>query len=346
MSHEPFGATGLEVPPIAFGTSSLGNLFQAYSDESKLAVSKAWFDQVKTPIVIDTAGKYGAGLSLEVIGRNLRTLGIPPEDVLISNKLGWYRIPLKGDEPTFEPGAWMGLEYDAEQRISYAGILACWEQGAALLGEPYRADLLSVHDPDEYLAAATSDEDRQQRITDICEAYKALHELKADGKVKAIGMGSKDWRVIKELSELVELDWVMLANSFTIYRHPIELQNFVETLARHKIGIINSAVFHAGFLVGGPFFDYREVSEDSADDQPLFVWREQFFALCEEFNVKPAEACIEFAHSPPGVQALALSSSKPERIIQDAKAVAAKAPVDFWKAMKTAGLIAPDYPYL
>ena len=32
------GKTGLEIPPIVFGTSALGNLYQAHSDELKLAI--------------------------------------------------------------------------------------------------------------------------------------------------------------------------------------------------------------------------------------------------------------------------------------------------------------------
>ena len=42
---------------------------------------------------------------------------MPPEKVLISNKLAWKRVPLPhpGAEPTFEPGAWVNLKNDAVQ---------------------------------------------------------------------------------------------------------------------------------------------------------------------------------------------------------------------------------------
>ena len=47
----------------------------------------------------------------------LEELGVPPEKVLISNKLAWKRVPLPhpGAEPTFEPGAWVNLKNDAVQ---------------------------------------------------------------------------------------------------------------------------------------------------------------------------------------------------------------------------------------
>ena len=73
----------------------------------------------------------------------------------------------------------MGLEHDAEQRISYDGILECWDEGCRLLGEAYKPRLASVHDPDEYLAAASSPDDRRRRFDDIFEAYRALGGIEA-----------------------------------------------------------------------------------------------------------------------------------------------------------------------
>ncbi len=218
-----FGKTGLKLPPIIFGTSCLGNLYQEVAYEMKLAIAGEWFKHVEGPVVLDSAGKYGAGLALEMIGKTLAELGIKPEDVIISNKLGWKRVPLKGAEPTFEPGAWAGIEHDAEQCFSYRGILDCHEQGCELLGDDYQPALVSVHDPDEFLASPGDEDDRKRRFDQVLEAYRALHELKARGHVKAVGVGSKDWRIIKELDATVELDWVMFANSFTLFSHPQEL---------------------------------------------------------------------------------------------------------------------------
>ena len=38
--------------------------------------------------VFDSAGKYGAGLALEVIGKALEELGVPPEKVMFHPKVG------------------------------------------------------------------------------------------------------------------------------------------------------------------------------------------------------------------------------------------------------------------
>lgn len=60
-------------------------------DATKRAIVRGWFERVTAPVVVDCAGKYGAGLALEVIGRELAALGVDPERILISNKLGWRR---------------------------------------------------------------------------------------------------------------------------------------------------------------------------------------------------------------------------------------------------------------
>ena len=67
------------------------------------------------------------------------SLRFRPSDVLISSKLGWKRAPLTTPEPTFEPGVWIDIEHDAVQRISYDGILECWEESCRLLGDAYQA---------------------------------------------------------------------------------------------------------------------------------------------------------------------------------------------------------------
>ena len=175
-SKSPLGKTGLYIPPVVYGTSYLGNLYKALSFEEKLALIKGWFACTEKPVAIDSAGKYGAGLALEVLGKGLSQLGVDPREVLISNKLGWYRVPLTAREPTFEPGAWLDLEHDCIQTFGYEGILRCFEQGNELLGGKFRSTLVSVHDPDEYLQSARDPSDRESRMVDILESYRALFD--------------------------------------------------------------------------------------------------------------------------------------------------------------------------
>lgn len=328
----------LNFPSIIFGTSGLGNLFVALEEKVKFEIVQECVLHSNGPVVFDSAGKYGAGLALESLGESLKALNVKPDDVIISNKLGWVRTELKTAEPTFEPGVWKDLQYDAVQKISYAGIMECFEQGNELL-DGYRPQLVSVHDPDEYLAQAKNEADDARLYNDILEAYRALEALKAQGKVKAIGVGAKNWRAIERISKDVQLDWVMIANSMTILSHPEDLMQFMRSLTKKGVRIFNSAVFHSGFVIGGNYYDYRLVRPDGEESKALFKWRDEFFALCEAYGVKPSEAGAQFALNMPGVTSIALSTTNPMRVKENIDIANAVIPPAFWDAMKSQNLI-------
>lgn len=106
----------IQLPPVIFGTSCLGNIYQVVPYETKLAIVRECVKNSPGITVFDSAGKYGAGLSLEVLGQALKELGVDPKNVIISNKLGWYQMELTTPEPTFENGIWKGLKNDAVQK--------------------------------------------------------------------------------------------------------------------------------------------------------------------------------------------------------------------------------------
>ncbi len=335
-------SNAINLPPVIFGTSGLGNLFVALDEEAKFNIVKECVQQSKGKVVFDSAGKYGAGLALETLGKYLKQLNVPPEDIIISNKLGWVRTELKTEEPTFEPGVWKGLNHDAVQRISYNGIIECFEQGNELLNG-YLPQMVSVHDPDEYVAAAKDGQHAQQLYDDVLDAYNALFDLKRQGKVSAVGVGAKDWKIIQRIAGDVALDWVMIANSMTIKTHPPELLRFISELDSKGIFIINSAVFHSGFLVGSDYFDYRLIQPGTLRGDALLQWRKTFFEVCESFGVKPSEACVQFALHVPGVKSIALNTTLAKRVKENLAMVNVDIPLPFWEALKAKGLIAVDY---
>ena len=313
---------GVEITPVIFGTSCLGNLYRVLPYETKLELARAWFRTSDKP-AIDSAGKYGAGLALETIGRVLRDLNVSPDGLTISVKLGWRRKPLSTPEPTFEPGVWAGLDHDAEQDISYDGILRCYEEAVELLGgRPI--DLVSVHDPDEFLAGGGT-------LDDICGAYRALFELKEQHLVRGVGIGAKDWRVVRGLYPQIPFDWVMFACAPTILRHPADLRAFLRTLQSDRIGVIDSALFNGGFLTGGSMLDYRPA--DPVRDAEAFKRREDYLAVCREYSVDPAAAAVEYGFRQPGVVAVSLNTSDPARIPVNAAYAQHRSPEDFWREL-------------
>lgn len=327
-----------QIPPIIFGTSGLGNLYEEVPFSTKLRIVKECIQHTKPLTVFDSAGKYGAGLALEALGKSLSELNVPPSEVKISNKLGWYQTPLKTQEPSFEPGVWKGLTHDAEQRISYQGILDCFHQGNKLLS-PYKAEWVSVHDPDEYLDRANSKQEKEHLYNDILEAYRALQKLKEEGLVEAIGVGSKNWQVIKTISQDVPLDWVMVANSLTVHQHPEALLKFIESLNDKGVTVINSAIFNGGFLVGSDYYNYQLIDKESEFGKNLFQWRATFQEICKKHQILPAEACFNFGRQINGISSIALNTTKPKNVKRNVDMLNKTIKSSFWNELLEKGLI-------
>jgi len=347
MKYTEIKNSGLRIPEIIFGTSALGNLYRALDIDTKLSIVRECLESIDGPVVFDSAGKYGAGLALEELGRLLSILGADPARVIISNKLGWLRTELTYDEPSFEKGVWMDIHHDAKQAISAEGIISCLEQGNKLLGGKYVPRMLSVHDPDEYLAVSGNDKELRLKLyKDILEAYKALFEIKKTDRSMTVGVGAKDWKVIREISEEVDLDWAMFANSLTLYSHPAELVSFITKLHSRGVTIINSALFNAGFLTGGDYFNYRRADPGNPEFSSIFKWRDSFFRICTEYSVLPSHACIRFGLSHPAVAAVALNTSNPEHVGRNVMEVQTGVPAELFSAMKKEGLIDSEYPFV
>jgi D-threo-aldose 1-dehydrogenase len=200
--------------------------------------------------------------------------------------------------------------------------------------------LVAIDSPDAYLSAAQSAADRNQRWHEILGAYRKLDELKAGRQVAGVGIAAKDWRVVREIESAVDLDWVMLIGSFTVMRHPPELLDFMASLAARQIPMISAGIFHGDFLLGGSSFDSRPVSPEDPADRSLFAWRKSFVALCHAHGISPAHACIQFALAAPGVAAVAINTSHPDRIAENANYSIVKVPEAFWASMKEEGLLA------
>ena len=141
----------------------------------------------------------------------------------------------------------------------------------------------------------------------------------------------------------MELDWVMIANSMTIKTHPQELLDFIQKMEGKGVHVINSAVFHSGFLVGSDYFDYQLIKPGTAKNDALFEWREQFFNVCKQYNVKPAHACVQFSINVPGVRSIALNTTDVKRVKENLEMANLEIPVAFWDALQSKDLIEVNF---
>ena len=89
MDKRPIGTSGLQVTPLSFGASALGDMPDTYgyavSEERALATIRAIFDGPAN--MIDTSRAYGFGRSEERIGQVIRERGGLPEGFVLSTKL-------------------------------------------------------------------------------------------------------------------------------------------------------------------------------------------------------------------------------------------------------------------
>ena len=115
---------------------------------------------------------------------------------------------------------------------------------------------------------------------------------------------------------------------------------------KDEVGIINSAIFNAGFLTGGSYFDYRLTDPEREEDKPLYRWREKFFAVCGKHEIAPGDACLKFALSAPQVTAVALNPSKPHRMANNKVVLDKEFPKAFWEDLKSEKIIDAEYPYV
>jgi D-threo-aldose 1-dehydrogenase len=113
----------------------------------------------------------------------------------------------------------------------------------------------------------------------------------------------------------------------------------VEELHNQQTTVINSAVFNGGFLVGKDFFNYVKVDKSTDEGKKLYAWRTSFFELCNEFEIHPAAACMNFGLNIPGVDSIAISTSRPEKVKENIEMATMKIPETFWDAMKRNGLL-------
>jgi len=88
MQTRPLGRTGLQLPILSFGASSLGQEFRAVKLDEALASVHAALDCGLN--FIDTSPFYGRGMSEVLLGIALR--GVPRDSYLLCTKLGRYDL--------------------------------------------------------------------------------------------------------------------------------------------------------------------------------------------------------------------------------------------------------------
>ncbi|WP_297692713.1 aldo/keto reductase [Phenylobacterium sp.] len=174
MLYRPLGRTGLEVSEIGFGCASWWAK-PAFDERQAARLVHAAIDLGVT--LFDTAASYGAGQAELRLGRALQ--GRDASRLVIASKAGSYA----------DAGGRVRRDFSA------AGIRASAERSLKRLGLEV-LPILQLHGP------------ALEELTP--ELLAVLAELKAQGRVRALGVNSFDPDVIAHAIGLPELDVVMV----------------------------------------------------------------------------------------------------------------------------------------
>lgn len=215
MKTRPLGKTGLEVPILGFGASSLGQEFRPVSLDEALRSVRVALDGGLN--FIDTSPFYGRGMSEVLLGIALRD--VPRESYTLCTKLGRYDLN--------------HFDFSAK-RVAESVDVSLHRLGTDHL------DMVLCHDI-EFVP--------MQQIVD--ETIPALRKIQQQGKVRFIGISGYPMKIFRFVLEQTDLDVVLSYNQYTLQntRFADELIPYLKTKG---VGVMNAGPFSARLLTNAP----------------------------------------------------------------------------------------------
>lgn len=309
---------------LGFGSANAGNLFQPMTDDESFALFEAmWEVGIRH---FDTAPHYGAGVAEERLGAFLRTK--PRDEYHLSTKVGRLLVPV--DQPGIDPDSEFVLTETRRRVLDYSrdGVRRSLAESLERLGLD-RIDTLYIHDPEdggEHLVA-----DR------VATAIPACAELRDEGVVSAIGVGSCSVPTLQVGVDHGGLDLLMVAGGFTLLTHPAH-PRLVETSAATGVRLVATAPFNSGLLATHPprrdsHFAYGDVPEEQ------FVRAVELADICQRHGVELPTAALHFPLQYDGVVAVVSGAANPEQARLTAARMSETVPDALWEELRAEGRI-------
>ena len=326
----PCAGSGLR---LGLGGAPLGNLFEVVSDdEARALVDAAWVGGCRS---FDTAPHYGHGLSERRLGDALRQQ--PRGEFVLSSKVGRLLVA-DASAPRAQHGYVDILPFRQTWDFSAGGTRRSVEDSLQRLGLA-RLDVAYVHDPDE----ATHGENAPAVLRQLlAETLPALQQLKREGLVGAIGLGTNDVEVVLQVLRQVDLDVLMLAGRYSLLDHSALTGLLPECTARGVRvalgGVFNSGILATGTRGGAPTFNYAPAAREWVERTARIE------SVCETFGVPLRAAALQFPLAHPAVDIVMLGARKVAEW-NDAQAML-QHPIapEFWIALRQQGLLPLDAP--
>ncbi len=328
MPFEPFqeirvGRTAIEVTRLGFGTSAIAGLYTAVDESDGIAACEhAWDLGVR---YFDTAPQYGYGLAERRVGKVLRQH--PRDSYVLSTKVGRLIRPASAEELA-RPSTFAGTTDDRPVwDFSRDGVRRSLDESLARLGVE-RVDIVFLHDPDDHWQAA------------IDEAYPALHELRAQGVIGAIGAGMNQAEMLARFAREAEMDVFLCAGRYTLLDQ-VALPDLLPLCEQRGITLVIGGVMNSGILanpVAGARYDYAEAP-------PELVERAQGIrSVCERHRVPLRAAAMQFPLAHPQVSSVVAGVRTPAHLDEYRDWMRLPIPDALWADLRADGLIARGAP--
>lgn len=319
MRSRDLSGTGLRLSELSFGAASLGNLFRVTTDEeSNEAVRVAWERGIR---YFDTAPHYGLGLSERRLGAALEHFA--RDEVVISTKVGRLLVPnptpTERDDNIFEVPGDLVRQWD----FSRDGILRSVEGSLERLRTDH-VDVLYLHDPD------------LSGIEGAAElGAKTLIELRDQGVVRAVGIGSNSSAAVTELFERTDIDVAMIAGRYTLLEQHGADELFEAAGERSvvAVGIFNSGLLATPRPADDARYDYAEPPVE------LIARANALADVAERHGVTLPQAAIAFPLRNPLVSSVAIGMRSAEQVIRNADLYERPVPEALWQELATSGLL-------
>ena len=312
-------AKGVALTELGLGGSQLGNLYRAIDDEHAHGiVTAAWDAGVR---YFDTAPHYGLGLSERRLGASLRDRR--RDDYVLSTKVGRLLEPDpqgagRMDSEGFAVPATLRRRWD----FSRDGIRRSVEESLTRLGVD-RIDIAYLHDPENHWQQA------------LIEALPALHELREEGIVRAVGAGMNFADHLTELITDHDVDLVMCAGRYTLLEQADDL---LEVAAQRGVGVVAVGVYNSGLLSAPrPAADARYNYEPAPAD--LIARVHAIADVCERFGVTLPEAAVAFPLRHRAVVSEVVGASSPQQVAVAVDRYRTEVPEALWSELAAEGLL-------
>jgi len=223
---------------------------------------------------------------------------------------------------------------------SAAGVRRSLEDSLQRLGLA-RIDVAYVHDCDAATHGARAGAVLRQVIE---ETLPALRQMKAEGLIRAVGLGVNDVAVVLDVLRDGELDALMLAGRYSLLDHSA-LPELLPACRSRGVHLALGGVFNSGLLATGteraaatPMFNYAPA------ERTWLARTARIEAHCAAHGVPLRAAALQFVLAHPAVEIVILGARHAGEWHDAQAKLRVAIPPDFWQALRQDDLLPEAAP--